>query len=77
MKSLTEIPNFNYAYADDIGLRRVSNGVVAWIEDKDGNQYRSPPWLLDLLHIEREEGRAEIKFNVSRALRELIGLKPD
>lgn len=77
MKRISEIPNFEHAHAKDIGLRRVSNGFVAWLEDGDGNQFSPPQWLLDLLHTAKEEGIAEGKYAVRRALRDAIGAIPD
>jgi hypothetical protein len=52
-KTIADIPDVK---AEKIGLRKVSNGYVAWLEDSEGNEYRAPHWLLNLLHTEKEIG---------------------
>ena len=52
-----------------IGLKRVSNGFVAWLADSGGNEYTPPLWLLDLISTARSEGYAEAQ----RDIRRLIG----
>jgi hypothetical protein len=64
-KPQSEIPDGS---AESIGLRKETNGFVAWLIDADGNEYRPTQWLLDLLHVERERGKQEALFRVRDAL---------
>lgn len=66
-RTIAELPDKRAA---TIGLKRVSNGYgIAWLVDGDGNEYRPPLWLLDLISTARAEGYCEAQ----RDIRRLIG----
>lgn len=65
-KEITELPA-NYD-AEMLGLVYVTDGTACYLQDGKGNEYRTPPWLRDLLSKAHSDGRDSVRRSIKNAL---------